>query len=251
MNYIDKLNEEISTKSSISGAPEKTVLAAVHQAILGASRITEVFNTATLKGKTTFVPVAKIPAPTDTTFSVTGMEITKEDTSSSATIIDEVIENAAANIEPVFEANIANQTILKVEQKISDVLKALENTANGNNPTELATVLKLLKSFPKQYNSIVGEKYLFVSYDTKLDLLASFSYSEWQLFNTLNIEIVCGYGMADKEMVLVHSAGLAGGFAIRRVEYDRLPASNKSTLLVSAVAGAQVSSDYYKKTSLA
>lgn len=252
---VHAINAELQTdikNKAIAEAPDTTI-AGVRVAVLEGSDAARVFNTLTLQGQDTEQPIADLPNDTQTDFTIGGLEVERDNVSTVTAVTDETIEDSspAVAIQPVLEQIVANQIVLKVEDVIADTLDNLSATETGQQPKSFQAIKKLLQAFDDRYTSLIGRWYVFVSHDTLLEIYSVLTTVQLATLDRIGVDLVPVYNLADDQMILAHSLGIAGGFNIRSIEYDRQGGMNESALLLSASAGASVGSNYYKKTLLA
>lgn len=245
--YIDTVNK--SATSSVSGA-EDTKVVEMRQAVLKGSKMLPLLPMVTMTGKFTDIPFIHLPDDDDTTFRVGGINVQKELLSAKATLVDETVEDASPNLEAALDKILISQARLKVENYLADAMAAITPLTGTASAKSFATIVEVLKKFPRQALSIEGNFVAAVSPLTYFTFLGTMDNAHREMVKQGIITLVPMNGLPQDGLVVLHTQGIAVGYSISGVETDRQAGEQKDNLIVNATAGFGYDADYIKYVKL-
>lgn len=245
--YIESVNK--SATSSVSGAEEQKVLS-LRQSILKGSTLLSLLPTVTLLGKNTEVPFIRVPAVDETAYLVEGITVPKSTVSASAKLVDETVEDASPNLEEALDKIIISQARLKLEKLVAETMSRTRATTGTASAKNFSTIVELLKKFPSPLLSIEGTFIAVVSPTTYLEMLETMTDAHRELVRLGIVTLAPLNGLADNELVVLHTQGVALGYTLKGLEEQRTAGAQYNTILAQATGGFGFDSDFLKRITL-
>jgi hypothetical protein len=201
----------------------------------------------TLDAKTTNIPYVKIPAGTDTTYTVESLAVTKALFNIPVSLTDETVEDTNVSIGDQLVKLLTAQTAVKVDDLIIAKIKATPVTTITGTTAILA-----IKNLITKFNSYVlatatEASPLTVLVSTQSFFTLSGVTADAEFFSNANIRLVGVPGLAANDIIIMQPSGVAVGIDIKGIEKDRQASLGSTTLLVQGTFGMDFSTDYVKR----
>jgi len=232
---------------SVTDAIDENIVATSKAVLSNLALARSILNVVGLTSGTTLYPFTDIPAYNATSFIIKGLVIPKTIDITALDLTDETFED----ISPVVGVNSCMSTLMgqliakKIEQKFVTDLRADVSIATTGTVTWAGIAAAVVSLTPSVYNT-EGEITIGVSLAKALELNFDANYENALKIVGTKINVVISEYLADTEMVVMHTHGVAGGFKLRTLEFDREGASNQTALIGGYSYGYAWDSKYVK-----
>lgn len=226
----------------VSDAAGVTRIEALRAFMVSSSKALAALPKYVLGGKYNLVPYLEIPDKDTTEFKVKGLDLQKTRFFTIANITDETKEDAVPELDSALDIAIAGQAIIKLEEELSKKLLAL--TQAGSGPIDPATAISTIGTFDSKILALPGDVLVFTSHANYLNMHNTMSSVQWRV---LEDKLIPMHGLADTDMVVIHTAGAAIGYELKDVEEDRKPETGEDILVSTANFAFDVADGYHAR----
>lgn len=235
---------------TITGALEDNVVATNRAVLEFMPLIGGIMNTVGFSSGNTLYPFTDTPTAGQTSFVVGGLAISKTIDVTVLEMTDETYEdiNPKVGINECMTTLMAQSIAKKVEKQFVDDIKAdgsLPTTPAGATPSWNG-IANVIQDMGSSIFNTKGKYCVGVSLKSYLAIIGDSGYKDAKLTLGDKISVVVSEDLLDTEMIIFHTHGVAGGFQMRNLEFDREATPNRTAFVGSFNKGHAYDNKYIR-----